>query len=128
MRRQAGSVSAGQLSGIGLTRHHVARLLNQGTLVRRHRGVYIDGCVAPTHRTELWAACLALGPAAFFSHRTAAALLALRAINVRAIELTVVRRHTPSIAGLRVHRTTCPPTRFELRHATACGTPPTRAC
>ena len=51
--------------GIGLTDRNVARLLNEGTLVRRHRGVYLDGCVAATPRTELWAAQLALGPAGF---------------------------------------------------------------
>ncbi|HET9103213.1 MAG TPA: type IV toxin-antitoxin system AbiEi family antitoxin domain-containing protein [Solirubrobacteraceae bacterium] len=115
MRRQAGAITAGQLKGLGLTDRNVARLLTQGTLVRRYRGVYIDGCVAPTQRTELWAAQLAAGPDAFFSHRTTAALLGLRPVNIRALELTVVRSHTPTIAGLRVHRTTYPPTRSELR-------------
>jgi hypothetical protein len=48
---------------------------------------------------------LAAGPGAFLSHRTAAALYGFRAVNVRAIEVTVVANRTPRRDGLRIHRT-----------------------
>lgn len=118
MRTQGGAIATAQLKGLGLTDRNVARLVIQGTLVRRHRGVYIDGGVPVTPRMELWAAQLAAGTDAFFSHRATAALLGLRPVNVRALELTVARGHTPRIPGLKIHRTTCPPTRSELRTTT----------
>ena len=128
MRKQAGAIAARQLKGLGLTDRNVARMLAEGTLVRRYRGVYVDGCVPVTSRMELWAAQLALSPEAFFSHRSAVALLGLRAVNVRAMELTVVRGHTPTIAPLSCTAPPARPAAPSCASPTACGTPHTRAC
>ena len=58
---------------------------------------------------------LSCGPASFLSHRTAAALHGLRAINVNAIEVTLVAGRTYVRKGLEVHRTAKPPVPEELR-------------
>ena len=78
-------------------------------------GVYVDARSPEGPRTHLWAAQLALGDRAFFSHRTAAALLGLRKIDTRAIELTVISGHTPRRPGLIVRRCSFQPLRSELR-------------
>jgi hypothetical protein len=81
-------------------------LLAGGAFTRRHRGVLLDARAPIPPRGHLFAALLALGPTAFFSHRTAAAVHGLRALNIREIELTMVADHTPRRVGLRIHRTT----------------------
>ena len=58
---------------------------------------------------------LSCGPASFLSHRTAAALHGLRAINVNAIEVTLVAGRTYVRKGLEVHRTAKLPVPEELR-------------
>jgi hypothetical protein len=52
------------------------------------------------------AAVLACGPGAVLSHRSAAALLGLRATDRSMIDVTVPRRATRSHTGLDVHRST----------------------
>jgi hypothetical protein len=103
-RRQDGAVRVDQLLELGFTRREMDRLLDGGAFIRRHRGVLLDARTPVSKRGYLFAALLALGPSSFLSHRTAAALDGLRAVNVRAIEVTVVAQHTPRHAGLIVHR------------------------
>ncbi|MGH2910364.1 MAG: DUF559 domain-containing protein, partial [Solirubrobacteraceae bacterium] len=89
--------------------------VQQGRLVRRHRGVYADALTKISQRGQLLAALLALGDTAFLSRRTALALYGVRPVNLRAIEVTVVADHTPRHEGLRVHRTTIVPDDHEIR-------------
>jgi hypothetical protein len=122
-RRQDGAVGTGQLHALGFSGTEVTRLVAGGAFTRRHRGVLLDARAPISQRGHLFAALLAVAPGAFLSHRTAAALHGLRAVNVRAIELTVVAQHTPRHPGLIVHRTTTTPhpdevrTREGLRHS-----------
>jgi hypothetical protein len=115
MRRQEGAIALGQLRAMGFSADEVAGLVEHGALQRRHRAVFLDARAPIPPRGHLFAALLAAGPAAFLSHRTAAALHGLRAINVRQIELTVIAGHTPQRAGLRIHRTRNAPHTDELR-------------
>src|SRR5450759_5680981 len=87
----------------GAVRARVAAL----HLHRIHRGVY--SLVPPRllGRHGRWmAAVLACGPGAVLSHRSAAALLGLRATDRSMIDVTVPRRATRSHTGLDVHRST----------------------
>lgn len=114
-RRQSGVVGIQQLRTLGFDKDRVNTLVAQRRLRRLHRGVYADALVPLPPRAHLIAAQLALGPEAFFSHRSAAALDGLRPLNVRALELTVVADHTPRRAGLRVHRIRTAPDPSEVR-------------
>jgi hypothetical protein len=105
-RRQSGAIGVGQLQAVGFTAREVSRLVSGGALTRRHQGVLLDARAPIPPRGHLFAALLAAGPTAFLSHRTAAAIHGLRAVNVRQIELTVVANRTPKRDGLRIHRTT----------------------
>jgi hypothetical protein len=105
-RRQDGAVGIAQLAVLGFSGTEVTRLVAGGAFIRRHRGVYLDARAPLGPRAHLFAALLAAGPTAFLSHRTAAAIHGLRAVNVRAIELTILTDHTPQRDGLRIHRTT----------------------
>ncbi len=122
-RRQDGAVGIEQLYALGFSAREVNRLVGGGAFVRRHRGVLLDARAPATQRGQLFAALLAFGTGAFLSHRTAAALHGLRAVNVRAIEVTVASGHTPKHPGLIAHRTRATPhpdevrTRDGLRHS-----------
>jgi hypothetical protein len=122
-RRQDGAVGVVQLYALGFSAQEVDRLIDGGAFVRRHRGVLLDARSPATQRGQLFAALLAFGTGAFLSHRTAAALHGLRAVNVRAIEVTVASGHTPKHPGLIAHRTGATPhpdevrTRDGLRHS-----------
>jgi hypothetical protein len=105
-RRQDGAVGIVQVLALGFSKDEVTRLVAGGAFIRRHRGVLLDARAPIPQRGQLMAALLALGPSAFLSHRTAAALHGLRAVNLRQIEATVAAEHTPRHAGLLVHRTT----------------------
>ena len=115
MRRQEGAIALGQLQAMGFSADEVVGLVEHGALQRLHRAVFLDARAPIPPRGHLFAALQAAGPAAFLSHRTAAALYGLRAINVREIELTVIAGHTPRHAGLRIHRTRNAPHTDELR-------------
>lgn len=115
-RRQSGVIDFQQLQGLGFTRHHIARLVGDGHLRRIHKGVYASGLTALVPRGHLVAAQLALGPEAFFSNRTAAALNGhRRPLNIHELELTVVADRTPKRPGLRIHRIRCAPDPSEVR-------------
>lgn len=94
-------------------------MLASNQLWRMHRGVYADARSPMTSRGHLFAAVLSFPPGAhaFFSHRTAAALLGLRKLTVSRLELTVVADHTPKRPPLRIHRARETPPASELRHA-----------
>jgi very-short-patch-repair endonuclease len=114
-RRQDGAVGIEQLYALGFSAREVDRLVDGGAFGRRHRGVLLDARAPATERGQLFAALFAFGTGAFLSHRTAAALHGLRAVNVRAIEVTVPSGHTPKHPGLILHRTRTTPHRDEVR-------------
>jgi hypothetical protein len=114
-RRQHGVLSLWQLMDLGFSPREVVSLTKRGHLHRLHRGVYAVGHTKVVKEARLAAALLAVGPDAFLSHRTAAAMHGLRALNLRRIELTVVNRQGRSRDGLVVHRTLHPPAEGDLR-------------
>lgn len=107
-------VSAGQLAEAGLSHRQVEGWVASGRLHRLHRGVYAVGHTQLVNQGHLIAALLAVGPKAFLSHRTAAAVWGLRAVNLYEIELTVSGSNGGSRDNLRIHRTTKPPHRGEV--------------
>ena len=92
-------------------------MVTSGQLWRVRRGVYADARSPMTRRGHLFAAVLSFPPGAhaFFSHRTAAALLGLRELSVSRLELTIVADHTPKRPPLRIHRAREMPPADELR-------------
>jgi Protein of unknown function (DUF559) len=103
--RQDGVISRAQLRRIGLTKHEIDCLIAWGYLLPLHRGVYAVGHRRLEPRAHLRAALLALGPTAFLSHRTAAAVWGLRNLTTRLIELTVPGCRRRSRGSLVIHHT-----------------------
>jgi very-short-patch-repair endonuclease len=102
---QLGVVTREQLYELGFTYTQLKRRLRLGRLHRVHHNVFAVGHPSLNSQALLVAACLSVGPRSFLSHRTAAAVWGMRAVNVRDIELTLPggggRRH----GSLTVHRT-----------------------
>ncbi len=99
-------ISREQLHALGVSDEEIKRWIRYGWLHRLHRGVYAVGHRLIVDHGHLVAALLAVGPEAFLSHRSAAAVWGLRVINKRRIELTLPSagvRGRP--AGLVLHRT-----------------------
>jgi hypothetical protein len=113
--RQDGLVSLPQLSGHGYTYREVRRLVANGVLHRKHRGIYAVGHPKLTAKGELRAALMACEDTAFLSGRTALARYGLRPLNLKAIEVTVVGKTTPEHPGLILHRTRKKPHRSEVQ-------------
>ncbi len=123
-RRQGGAVSRSQLLGLGVDDDRIYRLARQGWLVRVHKGVYRVGTLTPDGR--LWAAGLALGPAAVLTHRASGHEHAvLRGRPPRDVDVTAPTRRKPR-DGIRVHSARLHPhditTRRGLRFATVSRT------
>ena len=113
--RQEGVVSREQLHRLGFGDEHISRRERKADLHQLYTDVWAVGHANITPKGHLIAALLSCGPASFLSHRTAAALHGLRAVNVHAIEVTVVANRTYERPGLEVHRTAKPPHRKEIR-------------
>ncbi len=100
---QHGVVSAAQLAAAGVSSSTVGRWAQTGRLQRLYRGVYAYGhaCLRPEGR---WmAAVLACGPGAVLSHRSAAALWALRATARATVEVTSPGASGRALAGIDAH-------------------------
>jgi very-short-patch-repair endonuclease len=108
-------VSREQLHLLGFNDRQIARRESNGDLHELYADVWAVGRRQVTPKGHLIAALLSCGPTSFLSHRTAAALHGLRAVNVRAIEVTVVGDHAYSRRGLITHRTRKPLAPQELR-------------
>ena len=117
MRSQSGVVGLRQLRALGFTKDEVAGMVGRRELWRVRRGVYADARSPMARRGHLFAALQTFSPEAqaFFSHRTAAALLGLRELSVRTLELTVVADRTPKRPPLRIHRVVEAPPADQLR-------------
>jgi hypothetical protein len=112
---QARLVTVAQLIEQGLTDKQIRTRVANGYLHRVHQGVFLVGHPQMDRDTRYRAALLATGPRSFLSHRTAAAMLGLRAHNVRLVEVTVAGAGGRRRPGLTVHRTRQQPVRDELR-------------
>ena len=102
---QYGVVAYRQLVEVGLGEDGIAARLRTGRLHRVHRGVHSVGHRSLRREGYWMAAVLACGPGAVLSHRSAAALWALRSGAGSAVDVTVPSnggRHRRR--GIRVHR------------------------
>jgi hypothetical protein len=113
--RQRGLVSREQLRGLGFSRRQVERRIGDGWLQPVHHNVFAVGHRHLSDQAYLLAALLSLGRRAFLSHRTAAAVWGLRAVNLREIELTIPGTGGRSRDGLVVHRARKVPDPDEVR-------------
>jgi very-short-patch-repair endonuclease len=106
VRRQQGVVTHAQLKSLGVGRRTINRWLASGRLRSVHREVYAFGPRPLAKRGKWLAAVLAMGPEAFLSHRSAAALWELAGdrpqIDVNAPRGRQVRPGRRS--GIKVHR------------------------
>ena len=99
--RQLAVVTFAQLQSAGLNRGEIANRLAEGSLHRRHRGVYLVGSPLLVPGANELAALLACGPGAQVSHRSAAALWGI-ATGYETVQVTVVGRHCRSRPGIDV--------------------------
>jgi very-short-patch-repair endonuclease len=115
--RQQGVITHGQLTTIGVGRRTIDRWLSSGRLRRVHRDIYAFGPRPLTKRGKWLAAVLALGPRAFLSHRSAAALWGLARdrprVDVNAPRGRQVRPGRAS--GIKVHRCKFEPDEVTMR-------------
>lgn len=105
--RQYGAFSAAQAATCGLSRRTLARRLEAGRIVVLQRGVYaVSGAPAGWERSVM-AACLAAGPDAVASHRSAARLWGLSGgCGDDTVEITVPRPRSPRPRRIVLHRST----------------------
>ncbi len=68
---QCGMLSRGQALGLGASESLIKRRVRAGVWVTHHPGVYGIAGVPPSWQQEVWAALLAIGPAATVTHETA---------------------------------------------------------
>lgn len=113
--RQRGVVSREQLRELGFSRGQVQRLLEAGWLEPVHCNVYAVGHRHLSDPALLFAALLTFGDRAFLSHRTAAAVWKLRAINLHEVEVTLSGTGGRKRGGLIVHRSRNEPHPHDVR-------------
>lgn len=119
--RQLGVVSFAQLCELGFTYAQVRGMVSRGHLHRLYHNVFAVGHRRFVDHAHLLAALLSVGPRSFLSHRTAAAVWGLRAINTHNIEVTLPGTGGRRRRDLTLHRTQTEPhpddirTRGELR-------------
>jgi predicted transcriptional regulator of viral defense system len=89
--RQHGVVSRPQLLAIGLSADVIDRLIARHSLQQIHRGVYAVGHRPRTRQATWMAAVLAAGSGAVLSHRSAAALWAIRGSSTSRLEVITPR-------------------------------------
>ena len=93
-----------QARSLGMTSRQIHDRLESGLLVPVHKGVYRLPGAPPTTEQALLAACMAAGDG-IASHRSAAALWALRGVEAATPEITVLGSRRPELRGVSVHRT-----------------------
>ncbi len=113
--RQLGVVSWEQLKSIGFAPAQVRLRAQDGRLHQLHHDVFAVGHRQLVARAHLLAALLTAGPSSFLSHRTAAAVWGLRAINLRQIEITIPGTGGRRRPHLLAHRTAAQPHPDDLR-------------
>jgi very-short-patch-repair endonuclease len=108
-------VSRQQLVELGISRGQIDRLRRKGWLQPVFAGVFAVGHRHLDNRAHLLAALLTFESHAFLSHRTAAAVWCLRAVNVHDIEVTLPGSGGRRREGLAIHRTATKPHDDEVR-------------
>jgi len=104
-RAQQGVVTRGQLLEAVGSPGAIDRAVRSGLLTALHRGVYQVAGSPHTYAQRISAACLAAGPGAVASHRTAAHLLGAPIDpDDLVVEVSVVRGHNPGLRGVVLHR------------------------
>ena len=105
-RTQDGLITVEQARNAGLSARGARSRVEAGRWERSLRGVYRAADSPRSWRQDLLAACLAAGPAAVASHRSAAALWGLDGVGPGWVELTVSRPRAHRLPGVLVHRST----------------------
>ncbi|MHB1533757.1 MAG: type IV toxin-antitoxin system AbiEi family antitoxin domain-containing protein, partial [Acidimicrobiales bacterium] len=119
-----GLLTRGDALSLGLTDREITGRVVRGEWVRIFKGVYRLAASAPTAEQHLLAACLALGPGAVASHRSAGWLWGLLDRAPATPSLTVRRPASPRLAGVKVHRTArLDPDRLHQRRGIWCTDP-----
>ena len=102
--RQHGIVTRPQLLAAGMTADGIDRQVKVGHLRLVHRGVYLVGPIEARYSREM-AACLACGPSAVVSHRSAACLWQLMTRAGRSTSVDISSRSGKrSRPGIRIRR------------------------
>lgn len=94
-----------QALDLGMTPRQIQERLDSGWFVPVHRSVYRLPGGPSSSKQALLAACLAAGPGAVASHRSAAVLWRLRGIEDAPTEITVVGDRHCRMTSVVVHRT-----------------------
>ena len=105
---QHGVISRWQALEQGMSRHAVAALVTGGTWEPMYRAVFRLAGSERTLEQTLTAACLAAGPGAVASHRSAAYLFGLPGVP-RWVEVTVPLPGQRRVEGLLMHRSRLEP-------------------
>lgn len=104
-KRQHGVVAHAQLTALGMGPEAIRHRLAVGRLHRLLRGVYAVGRPDVGRRGHWMAAVLACGPTALLSHRSAAALWAIRPMRTgEEIEVVIPADSRRRHPGIRAHR------------------------
>ena len=107
LARQAASslglLTTADLEESGFSRKQRYRLVRDGVLCQRHPGVYSVFGSASSWEQDVYAACLAGGPVAAASHRSACRLNGFRS-NDAEVEIVVRFPRDPRFKDVRVHR------------------------
>jgi predicted transcriptional regulator of viral defense system len=102
--RQHGVVTLAQLLALGMSPSTVRDRVAAGRLHRVHRGVFAVGHLAIGPRGHWTAAVMACGPGAVLSHRSTAALWAIRESSSTVVDVTCATRAGRRRRGIVVHR------------------------
>jgi very-short-patch-repair endonuclease len=105
-RTQDGLITVEQARSAGLSDRSARSRVESGRWERLHPGVYRIAGAPRSWRQDILAACLAVGPAAVASHRSAAGLWGLDGIGPGWVELSVSRPASHRLPGVIVHRST----------------------
>jgi very-short-patch-repair endonuclease len=106
--RQYGLVTLEQLRGLGISRSAVYQRARGGRLHRVHEGIYAVGYSLLTREGRWMAAVLAGGSDAVLSHRSAAALWGIAAVNRDSVDVTAPNRRGRHPSGIDAHRYSLP--------------------
>jgi hypothetical protein len=120
--RQHGVIARRQLSAIGAGRGAIDHRVWSGRLRPIHRGVYGVGHRVLSPEGHWMAAVLATGPGAVLSHRSAAALWALRPTARARVEITT-ERALHARPGVHTHRAVLAPDEITTHNGIPTTTP-----
>ncbi|MBS1845521.1 MAG: type IV toxin-antitoxin system AbiEi family antitoxin domain-containing protein [Actinobacteria bacterium] len=120
---QKGVITHAQLIALGVGPRTIKRWVGAGRLRSVHRELYAFGPLALTRHGKWLAAVLAMGPNAFLSHQSAAALWGLRGDRPK-VDVTAPRgkQVRPGRKGIQVHRCQFDPVEVTVRSGISVST------